>query len=663
MKLPTLIFLLALGAIPLLGATSTVPTLLSYQGTVTDTAGVPIGNSASVNRTVLFKLYSTAAGGTPIWAESQVVTISGGAFSVIIGNGTGISELPGPSSPATPVKAVTAAINGAAAEGVYLGVSVSDGTSAAPVEISPRQRLVSAAYAARAVMAETVAPGGITATAIADGEITANKLGSGVVDNSKLAGGAVHSNSILDGSILAADIATGTITADKFSSTIGLWATDSTGLTYYGGDVKTGKGNSALRVNGALNAQSQIASHWQGAYLEWNKPGGGGRTYLLNQKGGGSGGIVFGEVDTGNTWTESVFFSPDGKVGIGQMDPGFPLNFSNTLGDKISLYGNISNSFGFGVRNNLLQIHTDVVWADVAFGYGSSASDTSMTEVMRIKGNGNVGIGTNSPTEKLTIANGWINFAAADGAESGIKGSMAANDAWAIYGTGSNNNGALVIKTYDDATEPIQFVQSNNYRGGFNSAGDFELNAQKFQINSSRSGQPAYVQIYHNESAMYFMLYNGGRAGQRWQGFSFDGDNNWDFQSDRRLKKDIQDAEPMLDRLMQVQFRRYHYLSDAPEAKLEFGVIAQELQPHFPLIVGESLDRNSGEMRLTVGLTEFATIAAKAVQELKIRHDVELDELKIRTGDLENRLEEKDAVIAALAARLSVLEARLSPSK
>ena len=381
---------------------------------------------------------------------------------------------------------------------------------------------------------------------------------------------------------------------------------------------------------------------------------------LFRSRGLGQGGIVFGETDTANAWTENVFFSANGHVGIGTTSPGFPLNFASTLGDKIALWGNSGNHYGLGIRGSLLQIHSNSVNADIAFGYGSSASDTSMTEVMRIKGNGNVGIGTNSPGDRLTIANGWIGFPAANGAENGIRGTMAANDSWAVYGTGTSDNGALVIRTYDNSNEPIQFYQTNSYRGGFNSAGDLELQGRKLQINGSYQGRPAYVQFYHDNSAMSFYLYNSGQYHDQWRGFSYDGDNNLDWHSDRRLKKDIEDAEPMLDRLMQVRFRRFHYLKDAPDAKREFGVIAQELQPIFPNLVGESLDRESGEMRLTVGLTEFATISAKAVQELKLRHDAELDELKVRAGDLENRLDERDAVIAALAARLAALEAQLA---
>jgi hypothetical protein len=87
----------------------------------------------------------------------------------------------------------------------------------------------------------------------------------------------------------------------------------------------------------------------------------------------------------------------NGNVGIGTSpSQTYPLAFPSTLGDKISLYGN----FGFGIQPSTLQIHSDLAINDVAFGHGPSLD---MIETMRIKGNGNVGIGTNSPVAMLTI--------------------------------------------------------------------------------------------------------------------------------------------------------------------------------------------------------------------------------------------------------------------
>jgi hypothetical protein len=98
-----------------------------------------------------------------------------------------------------------------------------------------------------------------------------------------------------------------------------------------------------------------------------------------------------------------------GNVGIGITTPGFPLTFANVLGDKISLWGQSGNHYGLGIQSALLQIHTDTSAADIAFGYGASGS---FTETMRVKGNGNVGIGTNDPgASKLKIAKSATDFA------------------------------------------------------------------------------------------------------------------------------------------------------------------------------------------------------------------------------------------------------------
>jgi len=74
------------------------------------------------------------------------------------------------------------------------------------------------------------------------------------------------------------------------------------------------------------------------------------------------------------------------NVGIGTSTPAYPLNFAQTIGDKISLYG-VGAHYGFGVQNNLLQVHTDGAGSNIAFGYGSSSA---FTENMRIQGNGNL---------------------------------------------------------------------------------------------------------------------------------------------------------------------------------------------------------------------------------------------------------------------------------
>ena len=48
----------------------------------------------------------------------------------------------------------------------------------------------------------------------------------------------------------------------------------------------------------------------QGLHLQWNRDGLG-RGYILNQEGGGSGGVVIGESTQGNVVTQSAVFHPN----------------------------------------------------------------------------------------------------------------------------------------------------------------------------------------------------------------------------------------------------------------------------------------------------------------------------------------------------------------
>ncbi|NOT52464.1 MAG: hypothetical protein HOP10_14435 [Chitinophagaceae bacterium] len=101
------------------------------------------------------------------------------------------------------------------------------------------------------------------------------------------------------------------------------------------------------------------------------------------------------------------------NVGINTSAPRFPLSFNINNGDKISLYddGNPAEvHFGIGIASNqLLQIHSATLFDDIAFGYGNSIT---FTEWMRIKGNGKIGIGTNTPVARLHVADSNVLFSA-----------------------------------------------------------------------------------------------------------------------------------------------------------------------------------------------------------------------------------------------------------
>jgi microcystin-dependent protein len=235
-------------------AFANVPALMSYQGRVSDASGTLIGNSAPVNRVVTFKFYSASSGGTALYAESQTVTISGGEFSVLVGAGTGISGLPGPSAPATaPYIALSSIMTG----NVYLGITVDDGTTAADPEITPRQQIVSAAYAFRAKFAEGLLDGALSTAMLANSSVTTDKIGGGSITSAKLANDAVTTANIASGSINESRLANGSVTTDKIAS--GSVNSDKIANgTVTTSDIADGQINSAKIADGSI-ASGDIA--------------------------------------------------------------------------------------------------------------------------------------------------------------------------------------------------------------------------------------------------------------------------------------------------------------------------------------------------------------------------------------------------------------------
>jgi hypothetical protein len=144
----------------------------------------------------------------------------------------------------------------------------------------------------------------------------------------------------------------------------------------------------------------------------------------------------------------------------------------------------------------------------------------------------------------------------------------------------------------------------------------------------------------------------GGRMNNGTNQASYDGDSNWDFFSDVRLKENIQDAEPLLSRLLEVKLRRYHY-RDRDSDKLHLGVIAQELQPLFPDFVSEGPIEEGGDPLLMVAYTDFGLIAMGGVQELAAIQRAETENLRAENEELKRRIELLEARVGLLLDAIS----------
>ena len=111
--------------------------------------------------------------------------------------------------------------------------------------------------------------------------------------------------------------------------------------------------------------------------------------------------------DTGGT--QRAVITAAGNMGIGTTTPNAPLQLARAVANrKIVLYQYYNNDhqfYGFGVNAGVLRYQVESTSADHVFY--TAVNTSSSNELMRIKGTGNVGIGTSSPSEKLEV-NGTI---------------------------------------------------------------------------------------------------------------------------------------------------------------------------------------------------------------------------------------------------------------
>lgn len=137
------------------------------------------------------------------------------------------------------------------------------------------------------------------------------------------------------------------------------------------------------------------------------------------------------------------------NLGLHTATPQYPLTFKDETGDKISFYygntTNTTNHYGIGIGAFQFQIFTPTSNDDIVFGFGRSAA---LTEKVRFKGNGNVGIGLNNPSELLDV-NGRMRLRHKSGNPSGVWMSNSANSTattdGAFYGLKSDTEAGILI--------------------------------------------------------------------------------------------------------------------------------------------------------------------------------------------------------------------------
>lgn len=108
--------------------------------------------------------------------------------------------------------------------------------------------------------------------------------------------------------------------------------------------------------------------------------------------------------------------------------------------------------------------------------------------------------------------------------------------------------------------------------------------------------------------------------------------------SDRRLKADIQDLGPTLEKLKTLRGVYFKWKNDLPSSERQLGVIAQEVEAIFPEVVKETEipdpDCSDGSKRIRVKAVDYSRLAVVALQGVKELSDG-VDQLEERLSRLE----------------------------
>jgi hypothetical protein len=145
------------------------------------------------------------------------------------------------------------------------------------------------------------------------------------------------------------------------------------------------------------------------------------------------------------------------------------------------------------------------------------------------------------------------------------------------------------------------------------------------QVANAASGSFDFLGMYASTTVLRFRVSGAGDVQNT--------NNSYGAISDAKLKENVTDATPKLEKLNQVRVVNYNLIG---EEQKQIGVIAQELEQIFPGMVDESPDRDKegndlGTTTKSVKYSVFVPMLIKAIQE----QQAIIESLKTRIEALE----------------------------
>jgi hypothetical protein len=269
---------------------------------------------------------------------------------------------------------------------------------------------------------------------------------------------------------------------------------------------------------------------------------------------------------------------------------------------------------------------------------------TGGSERLRIDTSGNLGIGTANPSTKLDVS-GNLRFSASNPAIELNNGgpqvySTVANTLQFATGGGIgtatermriDSSGNLLVGTTSDNSSRLNIVKGDTtgpvIRAGATSGSFTGTLFEGYGSRTSTNGSYLLIDVLNGNDTGRFRVLDSGNAQNT--------NNSYGSISDIKLKENIVDATPKLEKLNQVRVVNYNLIGGEQK---QIGVIAQELEHIFPSMIEETVDRDAegkdlGTTTKAVKYSVFVPMLIKAIQE----QQAIITDLKSRIEALENK--------------------------
>jgi len=374
-----------------------------------------------------------------------------------------------------------------------------------------------------------------------------------------------------------------------------------------------------------------------------------------------------GSIYLGSPLDYTVSISPSNYVGIKVQSPTAPLQFQDIYENKkLVLHnnnygtfpGNDHDFYGFGVNAGSLRYQVPRNSTAHIFYAGNNAG-TASNELMRITGDGFVGIGNNNPQAPLQLADGPVNrkivlegFANNDHNFLGIgnspdggfryqvpygifdhvffkgdNGGSTSTELFRIAGSGDVGVGASFPTAYGHiGTNRIMEIR-NSLSGAGNVQSHLILSTYGQSgllggiswvgINLSGEQRTGFIaNAYETANQTKLSFYTRSNAGILNESFYIQGTGNAWLQgtltqaSDARLKQNIRPLSSVLSKIEQMNGYTYNWINDQRDNEEQVGLLAQEVQKNYPQLVNQN---DKGE--LSVNYSGLVPVLLEGIKE------------------------------------------------